>query len=78
MFKTICKSRVYQQSIRTNQFNVDDSINFSHAIPRRLPAETLFDAIHVALGAPINIPGAAPGVRATELPRRGNLGSVSR
>lgn len=71
MFKTICKSRVYQQSISTNRFNEDDSINFSHAMPRRLPAETLFDAIHVALDAPINIPGVAPGVRATELPDAG-------
>jgi hypothetical protein len=71
MLKTICKSRVYQHSIQTNDFNIDDATNFSHALPRRLPAETLFDAMHIALGAPFDIPGAAPGVRATELPDAG-------
>ena len=51
MLKTICKSRVYQHSVKTNKWNVDDTINYSHALPRRLPAEVLFDAIHVAAGA---------------------------
>lgn len=37
MLRTICKSRTYQASIVTNQWNKDDEINFSHAITRRLP-----------------------------------------
>ena len=31
LFREICKSRVYQQSIATNKWNQDDDINFSHA-----------------------------------------------
>ena len=67
----ICKSRVYQHSIVSNRWNEDDEINFSHFIPRRLPAETLYDTIHASLGVPLNIPGAAKGVRAAELPDAG-------
>ena len=39
--RMICCSRTYQLSVETNKWNEDDSINFSHAVPRRLPAETL-------------------------------------
>src|SRR5258708_2219540 len=46
LFRAICKSRVYQHSLETNTWNQDDDINYSHAIARRLPAETLYDAVH--------------------------------
>ncbi|HEV3238215.1 MAG TPA: DUF1553 domain-containing protein, partial [Gemmataceae bacterium] len=65
--RTICKSRVYQQSILTNKWNEDDDINYSHAIARRLPAEVLFDAIHRATGAVSKIPGLPAGTRAAQL-----------
>ena len=68
MLRTICKSRVYQQSVDTNRWNEDDAINYSHALPRRLPAEVLFDAIHVAAGSRPRIPGVPVGMRAAELP----------
>ena len=68
---TICKSRVYQHSLKTNRWNEDDTINFSHYLPRRLQAETLYDSIHFSLGAPLNIPGAARGIRAAQLPDSG-------
>ncbi len=68
MMRTICKSRVYQASFRTNRWNADDQINYSHALPRRLPAEVLYDAIHLATGAPSRIPGVPTGFRAAELP----------
>ncbi|MBW3596238.1 MAG: DUF1553 domain-containing protein [Planctomycetes bacterium] len=71
MFRTICKSRTYQHSIQTNEWNEDDTINYSHCIPRRLPAETLFDAIHLAAGATPNLPGAPKGFRAAQLPDAG-------
>ena len=71
MLATICKSRTYQHSIQSNRWNVDDKVNFSHFIPRRLPAETLYDSIHFALGAPLNIPGVPAGIRAAELPDSG-------
>jgi hypothetical protein len=52
----------------TNQWNAGDEINYSHAIARRLPAEVLFDAIHVATGSTQGIPGVPKGFRAAELP----------
>ncbi len=63
----ICKSRTYQLSIASNQWNEMDEINFSHAKARRLPAEVLYDSVYFVTGATPNIPGAAPGVRANQL-----------
>jgi WD40 repeat protein len=65
--RMICKSRAYQLSIRPNKWNEDDKVNYSHAIARRLPAETLFDAVFRVTGSTPNIPGAKPGQRATQL-----------
>lgn len=63
----ICKSRTYQLSILPNKWNEDDKVNYSHAMARRLPAETLFDAVYRVTGATPHIPGAKPGERATQL-----------
>jgi hypothetical protein len=63
----ICKSRTYQLSIRVNKWNEDDQVNYSHALARRLPAETLFDAVFSVTGSVPQIPGAKPGQRATQL-----------
>lgn len=65
--RTICKSDVYQLSIETNKYNADDDRNYSHAMPRRLPAEVLFDSIHQVTGAVSKIPGLPPGTRAAAL-----------
>ncbi len=67
VLRTICKSRVYQQSIETNRWNADDQINYSHALARRLPAEVLYDAIHRVTGAPARLPGLPPTARAAQL-----------
>jgi WD40 repeat protein/mono/diheme cytochrome c family protein len=69
--REICQSRTYQLSIATNPWNVDDKINFSHAIVRRLPAEVLYDTIFRATGAVSRIPGVPPGTRAAALPDAG-------
>lgn len=68
LVRTICKSRTYQLSIRTNEWNEDDTINFSRAIPKRLPAEVLYDAIYFTTGTTSNIPGVPRGTRASALP----------
>ena len=68
MLRVICKSRTYQHAVHTNRWNEDDQLNFSHAVARRLPAEVLFDAIHLASGSRAKIPGLPPGFRAAELP----------
>jgi hypothetical protein len=66
--KTICKSRTYQLSIRTNKWNKDDEINYSHAQARRLSAESLYDAIHKVTGSQSKLPGLPAGSRAALLP----------
>ncbi|MBC8350730.1 MAG: DUF1549 domain-containing protein [Planctomycetes bacterium] len=68
LVRTICKSRTYQMSITTNKWNEDDTINYSHAMARRLPAEVLYDALHQVTGSLSKFPGVAPGTRAAELP----------
>ena len=68
---TICKSRVYQLSIGSNKWNEDDTINYSHAKARRLPAEVLFDSIYRSLGAQSRFPGVTAGTRAAQLPDSG-------
>jgi hypothetical protein len=67
MFRTMCKSRVYQQSIVTNKWNQDDELNYSHALARRLPAEVLYDAIQRATGSVSRLPGLPEGARAAQL-----------
>jgi len=68
LMRTIARSRTYQASIATNAFNRDDTSNFSHAIPRRLTAEQLLDAIDVAAGRRPQFPGVPSGFRANQLP----------
>lgn len=67
MVKAICKSRVYQLSIATNRWNVDDDRNFSHALARRLPAETLLDSVVAVVGSRVSFPGLDAGTRAEQL-----------
>jgi hypothetical protein len=50
LIRTIVMSRTYQLSFHANEWNIDDEINFSHAAPRRLTAEELFDALYIATG----------------------------
>ncbi len=48
LHREITNSRTYQLSWTPNETNRHDQRNFSHAIPRRLPAEVAYDAIHQA------------------------------
>ena len=71
LIRTICQSRTYQLSIKSHKWNADDSINYSHAIARRLPAEVLYDAIYFTTGTQSKFPGVPPGTRAAALPDAG-------
>ena len=71
LMRTICQSRTYQLSMATNEWNADDKTNYSHAVPKRLTAETLFDAIHRVTGSTPNIPGVPAGTRAQQIPDSG-------
>jgi len=68
LMRTICLSRTYQLSIVPNKWNEDDKNNFSHAIPRRLSAEQLFDAVALATGVRPNFNGLPQGMRAMDAP----------
>lgn len=66
ILRQICQSRTYQLALTTHRWNEDDRVNFSHALPRRLPAEVLLDAVYTVTGATPNFPGAQ-GLRAAQL-----------
>ena len=68
LVREMARSETYQRAFRPYKWNDDDSLNFSHASPRRLTAEQLFDALHVATGAPCRIPGVPVGFRASQIP----------
>jgi hypothetical protein len=68
LMRTICNSRAYQLSVVRNKWNEDDTRNFSHAIPRRLSAEQLADAISVATGKESKYAGLPAGTRAVDAP----------
>jgi hypothetical protein len=68
LMRTICQSRSYQASILPNKWNADDQLNFSHAIPRRLSAEQLVDAVAVSTGTKVSFSGLPKGMRAVDVP----------
>ena len=68
LIRTIVSSHTYQRSFQGNEWNRDDRLNFSHALPRRLTAEQLYDAILIATATPSDIPGVPAGFHASQLP----------
>ncbi len=68
LMTTITHSRVYQATFRTNEWNREDDINFSHQIPRRLGAESLADAIALATGARLELPEMPEDYGAVQVP----------
>ena len=51
LHRTIVNTDTYQRTWRTNESNELDRRNFSHALLRRLPAETAYDAIKIAVSS---------------------------
>ncbi len=68
LMRTIVNSRAYQASFVTNEWNATDAYNFSHAMPRRLPAEVLMDAVAEASGARVTFPETPEDTSASQLP----------
>jgi hypothetical protein len=68
LMRTIANSRTYQTSLVTNEWNAKDTENFSHAVPRRLSAEELMDALTLAAGVRPVFPDVPPETRAGQLP----------
>jgi hypothetical protein len=68
LIRTIVNSRTYQAGIETNEWNATDKVNFSHAVPRRLSAEALMDALTQATGIRPKFPEVPPDTTAEALP----------
>lgn len=68
LLRRIVTSATYQRTSVPNASNKLDEQNFSHAIPRRVPAEALLDSLVQATGVPENFGGAPGGFRAAQLP----------
>lgn len=51
LHREIVGSDTYQRSAETNATNVADRKNFSHHLPRRLPAEVVYDMVVLATGS---------------------------
>ena len=68
LIRTIVNSRAYQAGIETNEWNETDRVNFSHAVPRRLNAEQLMDALTQATGIRPEFPEVPPDTTAEEFP----------
>jgi hypothetical protein len=66
LMRTITNSRTYQASIATNEWNTSDFENFSHAVPRRLTAEQLMDALAMVTGARPVLPEMPLDTRAAQ------------
>ncbi len=67
LMRTICNSRTYQLSFVPNRWNEDDKVNFSHARPRRLSAEQLYDAVARITGSRNQFANLPKGMRAVEV-----------
>jgi len=67
LMRILVSSRAYQASIVTNEWNANDRDNFSHAIPRRLSAEELMDAVSSAAGARARFPEVPENTAASQL-----------
>jgi hypothetical protein len=67
LMRTITNSRAYQTSFVTNEWNQNDRDNFSHAMPRRLSAEELMDAVSAAAGAKPHFPEVPEDTMAEQL-----------
>jgi hypothetical protein len=68
LMRRIVLSQTYQRSGAPNASNKHDDQNFSHAIPRRVPAEALLDSLVQATAVPEAFGGVPGGFRAAQLP----------
>jgi uncharacterized protein YjdB len=67
LVRDICTSRVYQHSTATNETNIKDTSNFSHAALRRVRAEVLLDAITQVTDTKNKFQGLPTGARAVQI-----------
>jgi hypothetical protein len=68
LVRSIVSSRTYQMSARPNALNAADTLYFSHAYTKLLPAEVLLDAISTVTGTTTDFKNLPGGARATQIP----------
>ena len=68
LMRRIVTSQTYQRSSLANDSNRHDTLNFSHAIPRRIAAEALLDSLVQATGVREQFGGAPANFSAAQLP----------
>ena len=67
LVRSILVSSTYQLGARTNPLNAEDTLYFSHAFTKLLPAEVLLDAISAVTGTTTPFEGLPAGTRATQI-----------
>ncbi len=67
LVRDICTSQAYQRSSMAVNGNETDTRNYSHALVRRIPAESLLDCICLATGAADKFRGLPLGARAVQI-----------
>lgn len=67
IIRLIMASRTYQLSSEPNATNADDEVNYSRAVPRRLTAEQMADALHQVAAVPAQFSGYDKGTRAAQI-----------
>lgn len=73
LVRVICNSRTYQLSAIPNEYNESDKQNFSRYYPRRLAAESLYDAFHKVTGTSQAFADMPAGTRAAQLVDSSNV-----
>ncbi len=68
LIRTIMKSNAYQRSPQATPENAADDRFYSHYLVKRMPAETLLDALSQVTGMPTEFPDYPKGLRAMQLP----------
>lgn len=67
LVRDICASQAYQRSVKTNESNADDTRNYAHALPRRIPAESMLDVICQVTEDKEKFRGLPRGARAVQI-----------
>lgn len=67
LVRDICSSETYQRSVTTNETNVTDLRNYSHAIVRRIPAESMLDCVSQVTQTKEKFRGLPLGARAVQI-----------
>ena len=66
--RLILNSRTYQLSSVMNETNAEDAAHFARALPKRMPAEVLADALDAVTGSQTRYGQLPRGTRAIQLP----------